>query len=567
MTYTVGTYQFPTGFGLYNLWQSMINGALTWATQDGKTVILQNGQIIPDSDKVVWVINTYQTGVETLGTTNYNPSKPGQTAAILLADLFALYVAPPTGPIRAYPKLYLQDDIQITTETTNFGPSAVTINSLSLNGNPIIGLADGTIPQSAATVKQLTTAIDAVTATASSNLSTTTASINAVKGQVDTILAGASTSLDTLKEIADYYSSLDATQQLNLANQVTTLTGLVSSEQSRATAAEQVISTGLAAEVARATTAEVTNVRRTEFEIPVLPAAAVFADGDQPQKIPDSLKLSASFPGLDGWYYKNLSANAKINWYLPKVDFLTGASLRNVILNAFVVSTASPLFITVYTQKTGSNDLASWYHSRAVYCIQDTSLLTPNTLYHFYTTNTPSYVEPGYKIMQLPLDSFSSRGTVASTDKILMISIGSNSAAAVGTVESVVSKCKVVVNDSVTWTYTFSDMIPEVNAINATASALAATVGSVSNSVSAEATRAQSQEATLATGLNNEVAARTTAVTTVTTSLNTEISRAQAAEATLTTNATALTARVTSLEAQVEQLYQSFFQLSRSAQL
>jgi hypothetical protein len=218
--------------------------------------------------------------------------------------------APSPAPARTYPKLYLQDDIQITTETTNFGPSAVTINSLSLNNNPIINLADGSVPSSAVTVRQLTTAIDGVKATAASNLSTTTSSINAVSSKVDTILAGASTSLDTLKEIADYYSSLDTTQSLNLANQVTTLTGLVSTEQNRATTVEQAISTTLTAEVDRATAQEIANVRKTEYEIAVLPTLAVYADADQPQKIPDSLKASATFPGLDGWYYKNTATNA-----------------------------------------------------------------------------------------------------------------------------------------------------------------------------------------------------------------------------------------------------------------
>jgi hypothetical protein len=460
----------------------------------------------------------------------------------------------------------LQDDIQITTEATNFGPSAVTINSLSMNNNQIINVANGSVPQSAATVSQLTTAITGVNSTVSSNQSTLTSSINAVKSQVDTILSGASTTLDTLKEITDYYSSLDTTQSLNLANQVTTLTGLVSTEQNRATTAETTISTDLAAEVTRATTQEAANLKKTEFEIAVLPTASVFADGQQPQKLPDSLKASIAYPGLDGWYYKNAGSNAKINWYLPKVEFLTGASLQNVVLNTFVISTTSPLFITIYTKKTGVNDLASWYHSREVYCIQDTSILTANTLYHFYTKNAPSIIEPGYTAMQLPFDSFSSRGTITADDKILLISISSNSAAGLGHVESVVSKCKLV-TDSVTWTYTFGGMLPEVNAINTTATALADTVGSVSNSLSAEVTTARAAEASLASSITDERTARTTAVTTVTNSLNSEISRAQGAEATLASSATALTTRVTTLEAQVEQLYQSFFQLSRSATL
>jgi hypothetical protein len=474
---------------------------------------------------------------------------------------------PPPVPTRAYPKLYLQDDIQITTETTNFGPSAVTINSLSMNNNQIINVANGSIPQSAATVSQLTTAISAVNSTVSSNQTTLSSSINAVKNQVDTILAGASTSLDTLKEIADYYSSLDTTQSLNLANQVTTLTGLVSAEQNRATAAELVLSTAIANEVERATEQEIAIVRKTEYEIAVLPTVTVFADGDQPAKIPDSLKASPSFPGLDGWYYKNMAANVKINWYLPKVDFLTGSTLKSIVLNAFVVSTASPIFVTIYTQKTGSGDLSSWYHSRAVYCIQDTSLLTANKLYHFYTHEAPEVIEPGFTPMQLPFDSFTSRGVIVASDKVLLISVSSNSAAALGSVETVLSKAKVVVDDGVTFTYTFSDMLPEINAINASASALATTVSSVSSAVSAEATSARSAEASLAASIQAETTARTAAITSVTNSITAEVSRAQAAEVSISFSATALTARVTALESQVEQLYQAFFQVSRTSAL
>jgi hypothetical protein len=341
----------------------------------------------------------------------------------------------------------------------------------------------------------------------------------------------------------------------------------VSIEQNRATTAEQAISTALTAEVDRATAQEIANVRKTEYDIAVLSTVTVYADGDQPAKIPDSLKASATFPGLDGWYYKNQTANAKINWYLPRVEFLTGATLKSVSLNAFVVSTASPIFVNVYTQKTGTNDMASWYHSRAVYCIQDTSLLTANKLYHFYTTEAPAVIEPGYTAMQLPLDSFSSRGVIAASDKILLISVSSNSAAAAGAVETVLSKAKIVVDGGVTFSYTFSDMLPEINAINASASALASTVSSVSAAVSAEAETARAAEAAVAASIQAETTARTAAVTSVTNSITAEVSRAQTAEASISSSATALTTRVTSLESQVEQLYQAFFQVSRTAAL
>jgi hypothetical protein len=576
MVYTVGTYQFPIGSGLYNLWQSIINGTITFATQNGKTVFLNNGQIIPDSDKVAWVIDNYQSGISSLGTTNYTPNKPGVPNTLLLSDLFALYTAQnsspavPVYPFTSHPTLHLNNDILVTDDTADFGAAAVTINNLSMNGNQICNVADGSTPTCAATVNQLNGAVTTLNSTISSNQSATDSSIAAVQGQVTTILSGASSSLDTLKKITDYYTSLDQNEQLSLSNQVTYLTGLINNEQSRASSAETTLTTNLTSEISRATNQEMVNMRRTEFELKLLPTISVTSDGDLPAPIPASVKTNTSFTGHDGWYFKNsgISGN-KVNWYLPGTSILTGASLRGFAMDCTLISTASPPIVTIYSvPKKDGTDAASWYNAKQSWAVNDTTQLTAFKDYTFYTNNNnPYYVEPGYTTFALTLQTAFSKGTIAATDQILTISVGTNSAASAGQAEFVLSKGKCAVNNMVTWSYIFSDYPQETAALTSSLSTLTTTASSISSSLSAEVTRAQAAEATLTSSVQSEVTARTAAITSVQNSVSSEVSWATAAESSITSAATALTTRVTNLEAQVEQLYQVFYAVSRTATL
>ena len=84
--------------------------------------------------------------------------------------------------------------------------------------------------------------------------------------------------------------------------------------------AETTLTTNLTSEISRATNQEMVNMRRTEFELKLLPTISVTADGDLPAPIPATVKANTSFSGQDSWYFKNsgISGN-KINWYLPAI--------------------------------------------------------------------------------------------------------------------------------------------------------------------------------------------------------------------------------------------------------
>lgn len=500
------------------------------------------------------------------------PSTVQQAITWINSNAAASAPAPAPSPaylFTSHPTLHLNNKVLVTDDTADFSTAAVTINTLSLNGNQISNVGDGLVPTSASTVKQLNSAVSTLNSTISSNKTATDASIATVSGKVDTILSGASTSLDTLKEISDYYSGLDSTQTLNLSNQVTYLTGLISTETSNRSGADTTLTTNLTAEIARATAAEASIMQSCEIEIKLLPVAGVVADSTLlPSVIPSSVKTNTSFTGHDGFYMKNLGTGDKFNYYLPGASILTGVSLANIIVDCTMVNVASPPIVTVYTQPTGSGDQASWYHAKASYAIDNTSALTAFKDYSLYTVSPPAYLEPGYTAVKLSLQPTPfSKGTISAADKILAISIGSNSAASAGQVEVVLSKAKVVTTGSVTWSYVFSDFLPEITATNASVSALTSTASTISSSLSAEVTRAQAAESTLTSSVQAEVSARTSAITTVQNSVSAEVSRATTAESTITSAATAVATRLTTLEAQVEQLYQVFYAVPRSTTL
>ena len=101
-------------------------------------------------------------------------------------------------PFTSHPTLHLNNDILVTDTSADFGEAAVTINNLSMNGNQICNVADGTTSTCVATINQLYGVVTTLNSTISSNQSATDSSIAAVQSQVTTILSGASSSLDTL---------------------------------------------------------------------------------------------------------------------------------------------------------------------------------------------------------------------------------------------------------------------------------------------------------------------------------------------------------------------------------
>ena len=180
-------------------------------------------------------------------------------------------------------------------------------------------------------------------------------------------------------------------------------------------------------------------------------ASAVVADGSPPVPTP-VLRY-----GYQGWYYTNSDAwvnsapnvRNKINWYLgPNTATTTAttvAALQYVRLCLRVFNRVSTPFLTVYTKATGSGDAGGWYKSKRTYVIADsTGTLTNNTSYCFYICWNGYSVAPfsvGHTNAVLTLTEVAGGavGGFGGGEAVLAYSIGTNSAAARGNVEFILS--------------------------------------------------------------------------------------------------------------------------------
>ena len=173
------------------------------------------------------------------------------------------------------------------------------------------------------------------------------AQILAQKERIDGILSGAGVSLDNLKEISDYVNSLDETQRLDILNKVAELNATitankeaselrdanlrtdleaeaaaralaVTTEQNRATSAEQLVQSNLNTLSTLEDKHYKQNLYLQEVEQRVRNIANVYADGS-PALVPEASLLTEQ-----GWYYKKSAAagNKKHNWYMPMPEGL-----------------------------------------------------------------------------------------------------------------------------------------------------------------------------------------------------------------------------------------------------
>ena len=177
-------------------------------------------------------------------------------------------------------------------------------------------------------------------------------------------------------------------------------------------------------------------------------ASAVVADGSPPVPTP-VLRY-----GYQGWYYTNSDAwvnpaptvRNKINWYLgPNTAATTVSSLQYVRLCLRVFNRVSTPFLTVYTKATGSGDAGGWYKSKRTYVIADaTGTLSNNTSYCFYVcwngySITPFTVGHTNAVLTLTEVAGGAVGGFHAGEAVLAYSIGTNSAAARGNVEFILS--------------------------------------------------------------------------------------------------------------------------------
>ena len=420
--------------------------------------------------------------------------------------------------------------------------ATITDNVIDLGGSKLVNIDGPSNSSDAVNKNYCDTAIAGVNSNiVVSNLDNKEYTDNKVKDQkdrIDAILDGSTGDLNQFKEIVTLVNSLDATQATDILTKTSTL------------------NTNLSNEVSRATTAESTIIRKAEISMDILPVPSIYADGDQPTVMPTHISTNTKFTGCDGFYYRNMTLGKKINWYLPNTISLKGSDIVNIIFNATLFSTVSPPFITIYTAKQGVNDLGSWFHSRVTYIVWDNSQLVSFKDYQFTTSSSPAVVEVGKTAFSLTIDPFSSLGTLEPNDTILAISIGTNSAAAVGDVEFIADRIKLV-SATGTFVYNFSSLFTEISSLKGS---LAGNNLLTTNNLNSEVARAEAAEAALAstatsnyntlnTAIVSEASLARTNESGLQSGIDAEITRATGAETVLNNKIIALQAKLDSMYA------------------
>jgi hypothetical protein len=174
---------------------------------------------------------------------------------------------------------------------------------------------------------------------------------------------------------------------------------------------------------------------------------AIWADECAPLPIPTSLSTNAM---LDGWYFKNLLASSKVNWYLPASSGLTVSDIVNLYANILVVNKTSLPFITIYTKPTGTNDYYPGFANARINYVFNGASLTNNNFYSLYIgANAPennNQITP-MKYTSLEVTNATNRSNPASSlssivspsDQVLCFAINSDSGAAQNNVEFVLN--------------------------------------------------------------------------------------------------------------------------------
>ena len=173
-------------------------------------------------------------------------------------------------------------------------------------------------------------------------------------------------------------------------------------------------------------------------------AAVIYADGAAPAT---NLLIRNSY-SYNGWFFaKTLPGTAKINWYLgAQSNDTTVSEIKGVAMSFFnQLATSNDYlpFITIYTQPQPGD--VTFYHSKRTYIFNQSLTPTVNTAYQGCVFIQPSLI-PYYREIQVQyeLSPVGQVGPFASSEKILAIVIGSDSAAPVNGTGFVVSKLNII---------------------------------------------------------------------------------------------------------------------------
>jgi hypothetical protein len=161
---------------------------------------------------------------------------------------------------------------------------------------------------------------------------------------------------------------------------------------------------------------------------------AVYADGAPGLEEPNGAE--------DGWYFKNDEVGKKINWYFVGNENVGYQMNRSTIEGGYVrlkvitpMGTDSPFF-SLYTTPKGDGFDAFWFRSRYSYVGDFTGIVANQEVIAYWGENPT--VHPELTRVQLSLNAGSTLLSTApdiSTDAIYTMSLGTNSAATVDSLE------------------------------------------------------------------------------------------------------------------------------------
>jgi hypothetical protein len=232
---------------------------------------------------------------------------------------------------------------------------------------------------------------------------------------------------------------------------------------------------GLVDRASEITTSVSTVVAQANASVPVACLPSVWADECAPLPIPSGIQICE-----DGWFFQNLTSGKKINWYLPpNGTSMNVDDIQNMYLNAFIGSSVSMPFITIYTKPKASpysNYFPGFAGAKINFCYTvDTPSLTCNKNYSLYTHTNPmnKYNTTGLKYTAIYTENGTNRNSssgmatidtnlVSLDDEVLCFVIGTDSTAQQNDVKFIANSLNVRVKTGTTQ-FTFSNNGPSTN--------------------------------------------------------------------------------------------------------
>ena len=359
--------------------------------------------------------------------------------------------------------LYLGSQVQITGSAVNMGSATIDMTSAVVSfGAPTSATHATTKAYVDAKISSVLSNIDP------SAVDSFTEVITAFQA-ADSNLNGAITSL------ANSASSALSSEVSRATAAELVLTNALSAEASSARAAELVLTNDLSAEASSARAAELvlTNALSAESasrlaedkkllsatsRSTIVPLTTAICGG---QALPAVMTSAISEVGYDGWYYKkvlNDSVNKKINWYLAPDVSMKISDLYQLFFELYLMNITSTPFITVYTKTDAlTANGASWYKSKRTFEMLDKTNLVAGSNYccHMkFNSQTSSPVSYAHTNRALTLSDVVANavGVFDSSEEIMFFAFGTDSNTAVGNVEFI---CKSVCVQSAKGTQNF----------------------------------------------------------------------------------------------------------------